>query len=161
MGENQNSSHEDALLIGLGQFHAALRGFGIDMDLIQKQVHDSIPKFSMQNALIVWVISFCVWAALYFIVHKFFVLPFNKKSRDFQALGKNQKLYYTTYISGIIHGLFAFSGALYCFFYADGVTGTTWAHCNFFKLTMFDLQKYLGVVSSAWMSFDFLLCLFM
>jgi hypothetical protein len=131
------------------------------MDLIQKQVHDSIPKFTAQNGLIVWAISFCVWTSLYLIVHNFLVLPFNKKSKEFMALSKNQKLYYTSNISGIYHGLFAFTGAVYCFFYADGVAGTTWAHCNFFKLTMFDIQKYLAVISSAWMALDLSLGLFM
>jgi hypothetical protein len=159
MGINHEVSNEDALLIALGQFHTTLRGLGVDMDLIQKQVHDSIPKFSVQNGLIVWLTAFCFWTVLYFFVHNFLVLPINKRSKEFRALSKSQKLYYTTYIHGIYHGLFAFTGAIYCFLYADGVAGTTWAHCNFFKLTMFDLQKYLGVISSAWMALDFLICL--
>ena len=76
-------------------------------------------------------------------------------------MNTNQKLYYTTYIAGIYHGLFSFTGAAYCFFYGNGVPGVTWAHCNYSKLTMFDLQKYLHLISAAHMTFDFLLCLFM
>jgi hypothetical protein len=48
---------------------------------------------------------------------------------------------------------------LYCFIYADGVAGTTWFHCNFYKLNMFDVQKYCHMISIGYLIYDLIFCL--
>ena len=72
----------------------------------------------------------------------------------FKNLNKTDQWYYSSYILGIVHALFAFNGALWCFIYADGEVGTTWYHCNYFKHHMFDIQKYLHAFSGGYMLMD-------
>lgn len=60
-------------------------------------------------------------------------------------MSPRQMMYYSSYILGIIHSSIAFCGAVYCFFYADGEPKTNWFLCNYYKMNMFDIQKFLNV----------------
>lgn len=42
----------------------------------------------------------------------------------------------------MIISCFAYMAFFYGFIYADGVAGTTWYHCNFYKMHFFEYQKY-------------------
>ena len=60
---------------------------------------------------------------------------------------------------GTIHALFSGTAAILCLFYADGKPYTTWFHCNFYKLHMFDIQKYFVCVSMGYFIQDFIQCI--
>ena len=78
----------------------------------------------------------------------------------FHILAPKQKMLYTSNLHHMIFGMVAFWGAVYCFLYADGVTDTTWFHCNFYKINMFDSQKYMNMVAVGYFIFDFLFCVY-
>ena len=84
------------------------------------------------------------------------IMPSNKKVL---ALSKSEQWYYASYFHGTIHAIFGVIGAIYGFLYADGQFGTTWFHCNYYKLHMFDCQKYLSVISLGYFTQDFVFCL--
>ena len=65
MGEIKN----DAVLNSLKYFHAFMLGFGIDMDFVQKKVHDSVPAFTITRGAIVYVVSLFIWTSLFSVVH--------------------------------------------------------------------------------------------
>lgn len=46
-----------------------------------------------------------------------------------------------------MHAFYSLTLSLFCLVYADGKPGTTWLHDNFYKLQMFDVQKYAQLVS--------------
>lgn len=54
------------------------------------------------------------------------------------ALKARDQWYYTSYWHGSLHAVFSVIAATYGFLYADGQYGTTWFHCNYYKLHMFD-----------------------
>ena len=66
---------------------------------------------------------------------------------------------YTGHHHGMIHAFISCAGAVYGFIYADGVEGTTWFHCNWYKLNMFDVQKYLNMVTAGYYAFEILFLL--
>jgi hypothetical protein len=68
-------------------------------------------------------------------------------------------MYYTSYLHAISHALFSGMASLFCMIYADGVKDTTWFHCNFYKLHMFDIQLYLQTVSMGYLLQDLIFCL--
>ena len=117
----------------------------------------------MVNGLIVLAVSVIFWTVMLHILHLFVMKPLMlskgcQKAFPSTAFYKNLKSkeqwYYTSYYLGIVHALFAFFGAVWCFFYADGEVGTTWNHCNYFRHHMFDVQKYLHVFSGGYMLMD-------
>ena len=71
---------------------------------------------------------------------------------------EKEKMYYASYFHGSIHALFSAAGSAYCFVYADGQYNTSWFHCNFYKLHMFDVQKYFVCISIGYFVFDVIFC---
>ena len=63
-----------------------------------------------------------------------------------------------SYVYGLIHAVISGLLAIYCFVFADGVPNTTWFHCNFYKLHMFDIQYYALTVTVGFLLFDLILC---
>jgi len=78
----------------------------------------------------------------------------------FHIMSPKQKMLYTSNIHHVLFGLVAFTGAVYGFLYADGVPDTTWFHCNFYKINMFDFQKYMNMVAVGYFIFDFIFCVY-
>lgn len=69
-------------------------------------------------------------------------------------------MWYASHWHGIAHALFSGLAAAWCFHYADGQPHTTWWLDNYFKLTMFDVQKYLSLVSVGFLVYDCIFCSF-
>ena len=67
---------------------------------------------------------------------------------------------YATQVHSMLFGIVAFIGSVYCFLYADGVPETTWFHCNFYKLHMFDSQKYFNSIAIGYFIFYFLISVY-
>jgi hypothetical protein len=162
-------TEKDWILLGLEDFHKQMIGFGFDMDKIQGIVAKSLPKYTMTNGMITLGVSLLIWAALFSSMHLFVVksLMYTKAIQKsfpsttfYKNLSKNDQCNYTSYIIGIIHSMIAFVGAVWCFFYADGEVGTTWYHCNYFKMHMFDVQKYLHTFSGGYLLMSSLLSIF-
>ena len=59
--------------------------------------------------------------------------------KNYAQLSEKKKKFHASYIHGILHAIVSASLSLYCLVYADGQPNTTWIHCNFYKLNMFDL----------------------
>jgi len=60
----------------------------------------------------------------------------------------------------MIHGYLSMMGGFYCFVYADGEAHTTWFHSNYYKLTMFDVQKWLNLHTAGYLVMDLGIVLF-
>lgn len=73
-------------------------------------------------------------------------------------MSKDDKYQFSGYIHGIIHAYLAMAGSLYCAFFADGQEGTDWFNCNYYRSTMFDIQKYFQMFSASWMLYDVGFC---
>ena len=82
-----------------------------------------------------------------------------KWTEPFHQMTNLEKLEYTGHHHGMLHALVSCLGAVYGFVYADGVEGTTWFHCNYYKLHMFDVQKYLNMLTAGYFCFDILFVL--
>ena len=143
-----------------------LTGGAVDMDKIQKVVHDSTPDFNLQGFVVACLLSFAFWMVMYYIQYLLIIEPLmnsQKKSYKFPAhylkKNRNDRMYYVTVWNANLHSTLSTLGSLYCFIYADGVSNTTWFHCNFFKLTMFPLQKYLCCFSVGYLLQDIVVCL--
>ena len=50
----------------------------------------------------------------------------NKWTEHWFEMDHKAKIWYSSYMHGIVHGLISTIGAHYCFIYADGKSGTTW-----------------------------------
>lgn len=74
-------------------------------------------------------------------------------------MSNNERWKYSSLYHGTIHSFFAVLAAIFGFIYADGQYGTTWFHCNYYKLNMFDSQKYLLMISMGYMLQNFVMCL--
>jgi hypothetical protein len=68
------------------------------------------------------------------------------------------KIWYTSYMHGIVHGLVSTLGAQYCFFYADGKSGTTWFTDEEYWSQMFPLQRYLCTMTAGYLMYDIIFC---
>ena len=128
------------------------------MDKIQVAVREVTPEFNRETGCIAFVLASMFWASMFFVVHLSMVTPFMysremqqrfRSIRFFKDMFYLDQWYYSSYLVAIIHAVFAFSAAIWSFFYADGEKGTTWNHCNYFRLNMFDIQKYLHVFSGS------------
>jgi len=98
---------------------------------------------------------------LHFTIH-LVLKKFRKRVPHFDhvnRLSHRDKLYYTSYYQGLIHAVYGTVHATYGFLYADGQQGTTWFHCYFYKLHMFDIQKYLSMISVGYVIQDFIFCI--
>ena len=97
------------------------------------------------------------WFTTFYITHFLIIGPIMKSfgswAEYYHVRSPKQKLYYASYVHGMLHGLIAFTGSVFCFLYADGEPETTWFHCNWFKLNMFDIQKHLNMVSAGYLIF--------
>ena len=93
---------------------------------------------------------------------QFFLRNFKKQfpsNEHVLALSKRDQWYYTSYVHSSVHAIFGVMAATYGFIYADGQPGTTWFHCNYYKLHMFDAQKYLSMISMGFFVQDFIFCI--
>ena len=68
----------------------------------------------------------------------------------------NGRLWYCTYIHSIGHALVSTCGALYCIVYANGKASTTWFHSDEYANQMYDIQKYLAMMSCGYFVCDLL-----
>ena len=139
----------DVLIRFLRYSHGYLKkGAGIDVDLLQKEIKQDIPKFEYETGFTTVILSLGFWIVSFVVLHYLLVVPFmtfNRKKGShinyteyFHILSPKQKMLYTSNIHHVLFGFVAFTGAVYGFLYADGVTDTTWFHCNFYKINMFD-----------------------
>ena len=152
----------DVLLRFLEHTHGYLKNQGIiDMDQFQKRVHDHLPKYDFQTALATLVVSVFFWAAVFLVLHYLIVLPLMSSlrksfpsTRYFLEMSAKDKMWYTSHIHGSVHAIISMMGSIYCFIYADGQQGTTWFHCNYYKLHTFDIQRYLNTVSAGYLVYD-------
>ena len=71
---------------------------------------------------------------------------------------ENDKMFYLTFWNANLHASLSAIGSIYCFIYADGEVGTTWFHCNYYKLTMFPIQKFLCCFSIGYFIQDIVIC---
>ena len=129
----------------------------VDTNVFQNWVHRSLPPFDMYNALAFTAGSVVFWYIAYkteyFVINTLFQC-FRKSYPSLEHYFKmtpKEKKFYVSYYHGIIHALISGLGAIYCFIYADGRPNTTWFHCNFYKLHMFDVQKYFNCLSAGYL----------
>lgn len=121
----------------LQSFHQTTKATsGFDIDAFSNNVKEIIPRFNILMAFATVGLSVLAWAKVVPLVVSISLLPLVSSDNS-------NKSRQTRKLVGAVHGLVAAIGALLCFFYADGKPGTTWHHCNYFKLHMFDSQKYL------------------
>ena len=77
--------------------------------------------------------------------------------RHYNELTDGQKMVYIGQVTSLFHSLFSIVTTFFGFFYADGERDTTWFHCNFYKLNMFDSQKFIVTAHAGYYIFDLLL----
>ena len=154
----------DVLIKFLISAHKAIKDIlGFDLDRLQIWVFNNTPPFTASNAFLALTLSIIFWFVTFYIVHYAIVSPLMKSlqrnscTEYYFAMSPKQKLYYSSYYHGILHGVISFCGATYCFLYADGEPETTWFRCDWFKLNMFDLQKFLNMFSAGYLIFQLLL----
>lgn len=109
---------------------------GLDIVGVSLTVKESIPPYNIVTGAAVVVGSVIAWAKVVPAIAQTTILPLMSYSKGNRPRELKK-------LVGMIHGLVAAVGALLCFFYADGKAMTTWHHCQYFKLHMFDSQKYL------------------
>ena len=137
------------------------------MDKIQTQIHRDLPEFNKTTCLMTLAVAICAWGVFFLTLHFIIVKPFMisaykggaKWARKFSEMNNKDQLYYTSYIHAVVHALVSGFGAIFCLFYADGVPNTTWFHCTFYKLHMFDIQKYFQVISIGYLVQDLIFVL--
>ena len=144
----------DVLIKFLTRSHKSIKkSTGFDMDQMQLLVLENFPKFDGSNALDALAFSIIFWTSLFFTLHNMVISPMMKskgyteyfRSAPLFKMSPKQKMYYSSYFLGILHSVIAFLGAVYCFIYADGEKETTLFHCNWYKINMFDIQKFFNV----------------
>lgn len=121
-------------------------GGTIDINVIQKQIHDEMPPFSSFNGLMVVITSILFWHFMHMACHFMVFRPF-LNTEKYLIMNEGEKYYHVSNLNGSIHAWLSGIGAIYCLVYADGQAHTTWFICNFYKLHMFDVQKYLVCIS--------------
>ena len=163
----RNAEVRHAILEAVTKLHDFLRtSVGFDMDDFQAKVHREIPEFNRNSFLATLFGSAVVWGVFFLTLHFLVVTPLmsllrsQKWTKPFHEMNFKQKLYYTSYIHAIVHALVSSAGSIYGFLYADGVRDTTWFHCNLYKLTMFDVQKYFNTISMGYLLQDLVFCLY-
>jgi len=68
-------------------------------------------------------------------------------TQHYFARSSKEKYFYSAYWCAIIHAIVSSTLSIYGFIYADGTPNTTWFHCNYYKLHMFDMQLYANILS--------------
>uniref|UniRef100_A0A7S3IL81 TLC domain-containing protein n=1 Tax=Strombidium inclinatum TaxID=197538 RepID=A0A7S3IL81_9SPIT len=155
-----------ALLNGLNATHALLlKTTGFDMDKFQAWVYGAVPDFNSSTFLWAVGLSFIFWIAAYFFIYLVVVEGIMNGlkgtfefPRYYLKKTTKERMFYVTYWVANFHAFLSAIGALYCFFYADGEKDTTWFHCNYYKLTMFPIQKYLNCFSIGYFLQDTFIC---
>lgn len=125
-----------------------------------------MPEFTYETGIKTILIAIVFWFIMFIVLHYLIITPFMTIFRKrfgwiepFHKLNEREKRYYTSYWHGSLHAVISTMLSLYCFIYADGVAGTTWFHCNFYKLNMFDVQKYCHMISIGYLIYDLIFCL--
>lgn len=89
-----------------------------------------MPSYSHENAVYVAVAALFFWHIVGLVLN---VCMFRRHKNGFEKANR---------WCDIMHAFYSLTLALFCLVYADGKPGTTWLHDNFYKLQMFDVQKY-------------------
>jgi hypothetical protein len=72
----------DVLLKFLQRSHGYLKStYGIDMDLLQRELKMHLPKFDTQTGFLTVVLSFIFWVLTFVVLHYFIVIPFMNQNR--------------------------------------------------------------------------------
>ena len=105
-----------------------------------------MPPFTYERGLKTILVAILFWFIMYIFLHYAIITPFMTVFRyrfkwiePFHKLSEREKRYYSSYWHATLHAIISTFLSIYCFIYADGVAGTTWFHCNFYKLNMFDV----------------------
>jgi hypothetical protein len=131
----------------------------MNMDEFQAWVFKNT-HYTFQNGLIFVAGSVMFWGLLFMILHFAILKPIMGGSLFYKKMTENEKMFYASYYHGILHAIVSSILSLYCFAFADGQPQTTWFHCNFYKLHMFDIQIYSNCLSVAYLIWDAILCSF-
>lgn len=132
-------------------------GGAIDMDAFQVWVHKTLPPYSLTTAILTIVLGVLVWFVVFLILHYVICKNF-VRCPQYLKFTEKEKMWYASHWHGIVHALFSGFASIWCFHYADGQPHTTWWLDNYFKLTMFDVQKYLNLFSVAFLIYDSIFC---
>ena len=81
-----------------------------------------------------------------------------RKDKHFLGMTHKEQMFYTTHYHGIAHAIISSLLSIYCFAFADGQPNTTWFHCNFYKLHMFEIQKFCQLFSIGYLIHDAVIC---
>ena len=96
---------------------------------MSQTLHDDLPPFSLENALIAVALFTVMWGVFYsieyFVIDTFMNVT---KNSTYGALDLKDKKFYVSYYHSILHALLSGLLAAYCFVYADGKANTTWFH---------------------------------
>jgi len=130
------------------------------MDAFQKWVFENVPEYNFERAVMTVFASAFIWLIVFLVLHYVLLKPLMSAfgSKHYQHLTEREKMYYASYYHGIVHANVSACLSLYCFIYADGQPHTTWFICNFYKLHMFDIQKYFHTFSLGYLFYDLVFC---
>ena len=121
------------------------------MNLFQRWVFNTTPKFTYETFIVTMVFGLLTWffisMFLYYVINPILISKFSKSGS-----GDSLKLAHLQISS--LHCIIASLGATYSVLFADGVPNTTWFICDYFKLHMFDIQKYLMTLSLSYYLFS-------
>lgn len=145
-----------------GYAHKYIKQFSggkIDLDEIQKYVYNSCPKYDMNSAIVVFLTSFAFYTISFAMCHGLVSVAIKslKSNKWYTNLSSGEQTFYSSYYHGLLHATISVAGAFYGFVYADGVAHTTWFHDNWYKLNMFDIQKFLNIFTLGYYAFFFCL----
>ena len=108
-------------------------------------MYKELPEFDIVRGVIVLIVSAIYWQVQLIVLHQVIQISLRALKRYFPSnnnvlsLSKQEQWLYTWHVHSAVHAVFGVLAALYGLFYADGQHGTTWFHCNFYKLNMFDV----------------------
>ena len=135
------------------------------MDAIQANVAKSLPPLTIPNAVMLTAASALYWFLAFIVMHYVMIKPFmqyfgkTEWVSHFNQLSDREQKFYTSFWHGIYHAVLSTFFAAYCFVYADGTPGTTWFSDSYYKLHMFEVQKYSLILSIGYFCYDFAFCL--
>jgi hypothetical protein len=75
-------------------------------------------------------------------------------------MSDKDKGFYTAHLVGITHAIVSSMGSAYCLWYADGKPGTSWFNSYEYVQEMYDIQKYLHLISISYVTADTITCMF-
>jgi hypothetical protein len=146
--------------------HKVLGALGIDMDNIQVWVFKNCPEYNMLGGVKASLAFTVMWYIIFVVLHYVMIPMFLGMKRKawpsvehWDKMDYKEKMWYTSYLHGIVHAVFSTLGSYYCFFYADGKVGTTYFTDYEYRHTMFDIQKYLHAFSVGYIFYDLFFCM--